>query len=362
MNGERVRQAREIRRLTQTELATAVGVTQSIIARIEQGLLKLSDDALQKLALTTGFPVGFFTKEAPAQFPIGSLLYRKNSTLRSADKAWVRQVGGMAYEICENLSQRVKRIAVSFPKLDDEDVVSVSRLLRSSLGFPPEAPIRNLIYHLESSGVICLAIPASHIDGFEAYSMWVERRPVIVINADRPSDRVRWTVSHEAIHLVMHHSLRGSTAVAERDASIAGTEFLMPSEAMDRELISPVTLSSLAELKQRWGVSMPTLARRAYEMRIIAEHQYRYLNVKIRELGWKKEEPGSEFGTEKPRVLRKLVEMFYGSDPRGLADDLYFPRSLVEGIVGAHATAPELPRKGPDSSERTATIINFSKR
>ncbi len=363
MNGDRVLQAREIRRLTQAELAEKVGVSQPIIARVEQGLLVVSDAVLERIALVTGFPLDFFDKEPPVQFPIGSLLYRKNSTLRSPDKAWLRQVAEVTYEIHSNLSRRVKRMPTSFPKLDDEDTVSVSRLLRSALGYAPDTPIRSLIYRLESSGVLCIAIPGAHIDGFDAFSMWIDRRPVLVLNADRPPDRVRWTAAHEAIHLVMHHSLRGSVAVAEREASHAGSEFLMPTESMLKEITPPVTLSNLAELKQRWGVSIQALARRAHELGIIAEHQYKYLNIKIRELGWRKEEPGSaSLAMEKPRVLRKLVEMFYGSDFKRLADEMKFPRPLVEAIVGAHATAGELPKKTPDPSGPGGSVIQFTRK
>lgn len=364
MNGERVLQAREIRRLTQAELAEKVGVSQPIIARVEQGLLAVSEAVLERIAIQTGFPIDFFEKGPPVQFPVGSLLYRKNSTLRSPDKAWLRQVAEIAYEIHAALSQRVKRMPTSFPKLDDEDTVSVARLLRSALGYAPSTPIRNLIYRLETSGVICIAVPGSHIEGFDAFSMWIERRPVLVLNAERPPDRVRWTAAHEAIHLVMHHSLRGSVAVAEREASQAGSELLMPSEAMLAEIVPPVTLSNLAELKQRWGVSIQALVRRAHELGIIAEHQYKYLNIKIRELGWRKEEPGSaNLAIEKPRVLRKLVEMFYGNDLRRLADDMGFPRPLVEAIVGAHATAGELPKKGPDTpSGSSGSVVQFPRK
>jgi hypothetical protein len=115
---------------------------------------------------------------------------------------------------------------------------------------------------------------------------------------------------------------------------------------------------------------MQALIRRAYELRIIVEHQYKYLNIKIRDLGWKKQEPGSEIGTEKPRVLRKLSEVFYGGDLRRLADEMTLPRSLVEAIVGAHATASDLPKKVPTPSDQLkppppasgGSLIQFSKK
>jgi hypothetical protein len=115
---------------------------------------------------------------------------------------------------------------------------------------------------------------------------------------------------------------------------------------------------------QRWGVSIQALARRAHELGIIAEHQYKYINIKIRELGWRKEEPGSaNLAIEKPRILRKLVEMFYGNDFRRLAEEMRFPRPLVETIVGAHATAGELPKKDHDpSTSSSGSVVQFPRK
>ena len=55
VNGERVRQARELRGLTQTELAERVDVRQSTIANIENGRLVPSNELIATLAMTLGF-------------------------------------------------------------------------------------------------------------------------------------------------------------------------------------------------------------------------------------------------------------------------------------------------------------------
>jgi transcriptional regulator with XRE-family HTH domain len=80
VNGDRIRQAREIRGYTQQELAERIGVTQPTIAYLErtlsQQLFDPSDETLQAVALQTGFPWKFLPQASGPDFPLGSLLYR----------------------------------------------------------------------------------------------------------------------------------------------------------------------------------------------------------------------------------------------------------------------------------------------
>jgi DNA-binding XRE family transcriptional regulator len=71
-NGDPIRQAREIRGLTQKALADAVGVDQSTVARWEHGLLAASDEQIESVALATKFPVAFFRRDTGPEFPFGS--------------------------------------------------------------------------------------------------------------------------------------------------------------------------------------------------------------------------------------------------------------------------------------------------
>ena len=50
-DGERIRQARELRAMTQTELAARVGVNQSSIALMEAGVVHPASPTLEALAL-----------------------------------------------------------------------------------------------------------------------------------------------------------------------------------------------------------------------------------------------------------------------------------------------------------------------
>ena len=58
----RLRQARELRGLTQTALARQVHVHPSAIAQLETGRIQPSPAVLEALGRATGFPPAFFTR------------------------------------------------------------------------------------------------------------------------------------------------------------------------------------------------------------------------------------------------------------------------------------------------------------
>jgi transcriptional regulator with XRE-family HTH domain len=79
INGERIKQARELRGLTQKELARRVNITQSIIAQIENGIRPPSENILECIILTTGFPLSFFKQPSFDFPPMQEFLHLKSS-------------------------------------------------------------------------------------------------------------------------------------------------------------------------------------------------------------------------------------------------------------------------------------------
>src|SRR5690242_15131605 len=87
INGERLRQARELHGFTQTELAERVQVEQSLIAQIEGGKKQPSERILEAIALATGFPPSFFKQMNGLDFPAGSLLFRAHAFVGKLQRA-----------------------------------------------------------------------------------------------------------------------------------------------------------------------------------------------------------------------------------------------------------------------------------
>ena len=342
MNGDRLKRAREIKGWTQWELAEAANVTQAAIARIEQNLLVPSEQLVQQLALVTGFPVSFFHQENTVDFPLGSLLFRQHMTLKSRERDQVLQTAWVTYVLFDHMAQKLRLMPLRLPRIQDEDVKTAALMTRNALGIEPDVPVKNLVHRLEKAGVVVLSIPFE-IHGHDAFSLWSDtRRAIIILSHGKPGDRQRHTAAHEIGHLVQHYILWGSHSQVEQEAESFAAEFLLPEDVMREEIIKPITLSSLAELKPRWGVSVKSLIERAYHLKMINVDQRKYLHKQIN-IQWEGVEPQNlDIEPERPRALRKMAEMLYGKKDgtisyQKLAKETSMPVGLVGEILDVHA-------------------------
>jgi transcriptional regulator with XRE-family HTH domain len=206
----RLRQARELRGLTQTALARQVGVHPSAIAQLETGRIEPSPAVLDALSRATGFPPAFFTRPSGPAWPLGSLRFRARAAMTARQR---RQAWGYAqtlYELMAFLAAQTEYPAPRLPRLDS-DPVAASGVTRQALGLAPDRPIGPLIRTLERGGVWVLAIPGP-LPQRDACSAWAGgdgATPVIVVAATPAGDRRRFSVAHEVGHLVLHHSPKG---------------------------------------------------------------------------------------------------------------------------------------------------------
>lgn len=336
--GKRLRQARELRGLTQTQLAKKAGVSQGAIAHIEGGFREPSPKLLSSIALHTRLPVSFFAKEATEEFSLGSLLFRAHASMTRRGAVEATRHAELVYEMASFLGSQVDAPLPVLPELP-EHPEAAARETRAAWNLPADDPILNLVSTVEQFGLLVLALPVA-LEGRDAFSLWAgsdRRIPVIALSKDRPGDRLRLSLAHELGHLVMlhHHS---NKAGDEREAYGFAAEFLMPETAMRREIQPPVTLSGIVSLKPRWKVSIQALIRRAFDLSIVSERQYRYLFEQLGRKGWRVREPVNlDTPVERPRRVRQMAELVYGKaiDYQKLASDLRFTadytREVMEG-------------------------------
>jgi Zn-dependent peptidase ImmA (M78 family)/transcriptional regulator with XRE-family HTH domain len=350
--GSRIRQAREFRGLTQTELARRCDVSQPLIAQCEAGTKTASPHLLEVIAFQTGFPLPFFRRPEFGDFPLGSLIFRARKAMSAKEREQVHRYGEVLFEGVSQLADRVHFGPVQLPRLRGDDVESpryAAEITRAALGLSPEKPIANLTNTLERSGVLVLQLPlnATHAG---AYSLWVGDQPVIVVFAGLLGDRMRMSLAHELGHLVMHQQLVGDEKQREKEAFRFAGELLMPEQSARDELSSPVTLSSLAPLKPRWGIALSGLIMRAAQLEVISDRQQRYLFQQLSQRGWRTREPENlDVPIEKPRAVRKMIELLYGNPPdvRRLAADVALPADLLRHVIEGGAVVDDLPRVGP---------------
>jgi Zn-dependent peptidase ImmA (M78 family)/transcriptional regulator with XRE-family HTH domain len=335
----RLRQARELRGLTQTALAQQVGVHPSAIAQLETGRMQPSPAVLDALSRATGFPPAFFTRPSGPALPLGSLRFRARAAMTARQRRQACWYAQTLYELMASLAAQTEYPAPRLPRLTG-DPVAAAALTRQVLGLAPDQPIGPLIRILERHGVWVLAIPVP-LPRRDACSAWAGgdgARPVIVVAATSAGDRRRFSVAHEVGHLVLHHTPEGAPHALERQADAFAEAFLLPAAAMRAALVPPITLTTLADLKARWGVSLQALIRRAHTLEIISPSQYRSLSAQLGARGWRTREPVA-VPVERPRGLRQLAELLYGrpiETPR-LADALSLDPAFVQDLLDAHA-------------------------
>jgi Zn-dependent peptidase ImmA (M78 family) len=155
----------------------------------------------------------------------------------------------------------------------------------------------------------------------------------------------------------MQHA-RISKSDEERDAFQYAGALLLPEAAMRREIITPVTLSSIASLKPRWMVSIQAIVRRAKDLSIINDSQYSYLNAQVSAKGWKKKEPG-EFEPEKPRLLKQILEDVKGVSTEQLANELRMSPAFIRDVLERYA---DKSKQNGNDLIRTGQKITLLKR
>ena len=353
MLGERVKHVRELLCLTQTKLASMAGVRQSSIARIETGSLIPSEELIEKIAQSTGYPVEFFYQETDFNMPFGSLIYRRKSALTSSERVSSYRDGRQSYMIFHHLAHKTSSVPLRIPRKIEEVPTTAAAVVRSALAVDPCGPIPHLINQLERAGVIIVMLTncSENLDGFSA---WVDAKvPVIFLTPKKPGDRQRLTCAHELGHLILH--FQSTIDILEKDAFLFAQELLFPELAAVEEFPDPVTLSGLAELKKRWGMSIAALIERARTLNIISENQRKYLRIQLSKRGWNKKEP-IEISEERPRRMRQMAELVYGENInyRRISSQVFLREFEVKKYLDLYA-----PRTSVKSAQDPGQTIEF---
>lgn len=348
--GQRLHLARELRGLTQTDLAAACGLDQPTVSRLEADRALLREPELALLAAALEFPETFFfdgPQPAAAIFSVpeftqDSLRFRARAGALVRDLRQAKRWGQLLAEQADRLARSLRSIPNRLPRMVGADPAIGAHALREALGLSPLTPVPYLVVAVERLGLRVLGVPfpAGRQDAFSA---WIEDRPVLALLSGAPGDRLRYSVAHELGHLVLHDTSTDH-AVAEQEADQFAAELLTPIDAMRIHLPGRPTLAPLLAMKNEWKVSLRVLVRRAREAGLLDEVRYAGLFRQLSARGWTKTEPGL-VSVEKPRAFRKMAELTYGEavDLAQFSADARWNVPLVEQVLAQHATRDELP-------------------
>lgn len=362
-NKDRIRQARELAGMTQAALAKEVNVKQGTIAKIERGWSAPSAELMSSIARETRLPMSFFTQDSGVDFGEGTLLFRAKASMSRKQELEARRHAEILLEFAQKMATQLNTPHNGLQSLQGYSPADAALAARKQLNLDAVSPIPHLIRAIEKAGGFVLALPPLvNRDAFAAWAGPEQDVPVIAISAEAPADRLRFNVAHELGHLLLHKVRYAPNKNREREADEFAAEFTTPAAGIRTDFTpQPVTLERLGEMKTQWGISIAALARRAFQLGFITERRYRYLFQQINSRGWRMKEPSQyDIPKEKPRSLRKMAEVLYGTPPNlsSIAADINLSVAHVQEILDRYAEAGEAG--SGDRGDREDKIIQFS--
>ena len=303
--------ARESHGWSQAELAARLGISQAVISKYENGILKMGEDDAVRFARVLEYTAELLF-QTDQVYGMGSsfLFHRKR---QSAPISLQRKIQARINILRMQVDRLLRGVEMDFLNSFDavdaaelgHDPQQVAKLIRAAWRIPI-GPVGNVTTVIENAGGIVLKC-SFETDLIDAAHFWLPGMPpLFFVNRDLPGDRLRWTLAHEIGHAVLHRTYAGKDV--EDEANLFAAEFLMPKDEIKRHLYD-LTLERAASLKPIWKVSIAALVRQAYRLGCITATKYKNLNVSLNAQGYKKNEP-YPIAIEEPGILRQIVSIY----------------------------------------------------
>lgn len=325
---------RESRGISQSDMAKQLGFSQGKLSKVENGLLAVTDEEISLFSRILGYPPHFFQRnEKVYGVGLSEFFHRKKQSV--PQKQLMKIYARLEIRRME-IQQLLKSVDIdepNFPYLDPDkyngDVEQIAQMLRATWSLP-RGPITNVIDVLEEAGAIVIPFD---FEGANIDAICLSHPgspPLIFTNFDRPFDRVRFTLSHELGHIIMHRRPPSEDTDIELQADQFASEFLMPKQEI-ASMLGNITLPKLASLKPYWRTSMASLLVRAKDLGKITERNYRYLWMQMGKSGYRTREPEElDISTEEPLTLKEILNVF--------KNDLKYTRKDLSSTVALSET------------------------
>lgn len=308
--------ARDSRGWTQADLANAMTringnnrISQGYVSRAEAGRIPVKSERLQLFAAALCFTPEMLCSTTDIHGAgVGLVHHRKRASIGALSLRRIHATlafTGLQVDALTDAAGQELQHAFRHIDVDDFDTpADAADTIREEWNVPP-GPISDMVATLENAGALVVVRDLQSTE-LDAVSQWpAGKRPLILLNSTGPGDRARFSLAHELGHLVMHAE-PGAGRTQEDQADRFAAELLMPHDAILEELKPGIDIARLIELKARWGVSMAALIRRAMDLGVISEWQYRTLVVELSALGYRTNEP-TTVRRETPRHLTQVV-------------------------------------------------------
>jgi len=357
--GSRLRLARLFSGLTLADLGEQVSTTRQYIQRLEVSVDQApSAELLAAMAEVLHVEEEFFFLPVTDEVREDQGHFRKLQTTPQNVRHRILSYGTIFNMVVNYLDSVLSLPEVNTPSIPVdtvEDIEKAAEACREKWGLYLDAPITNITRTLERAGVVVTTFEGVS-EKVDAFSL-VRGRPVIVRNMDKGStSRARFDLAHECGHLVMHEGIETGDSETEAEANRFASAFLLPRGVFFREFprTSQIDWRAMFRLKERWGVSVQAIVRRAYDLGIITAVQYRNANVYISRNGWKRGEP-CEPPPEWPEIIPLAIQALkdtQGISCAGMARQLHLSKNVL-AVFGI---------KCPDEPKLAHNVISLATR
>ncbi len=316
MIGERIRQARLLAGLTLDEVAAQMTahkqrITKAGLSKYENNKSIPKPAFLVLLAHLLGVKASYFWEQTTID--VEWIAFRKHSLLPVKEQDRIKAIALRHVESFIWLKNTLNKTEKpSFPKAqkvsDLQAVEGLADSLRKNWKLDL-APIDNMIQTIEDRGGIVVTHSAT-AGRFDGLAGWVNNKlPIIVSNSSISNDRFRYNLAHELGHLMIDMSSK-PVKTAEQYAHRFAASFLVPAKVAYGELgpqRSSLSIGELRLLKRKYGMSMQAWVRRARDLGIIDENQYKRQCITFNAYGMKKMEPDDQPAHEEPQKLKMMT-------------------------------------------------------
>lgn len=313
LNGSMLRLARQKKGFHQKDAAPLLGVEQPLLSRFENGMSQPNEDFLLRAEKLYEIPRTFFFLTDTIYGPPVSVhaMWRKKSEVSARDMdSIVADLNIRAMHLRRLLEGVDLRTKADIPSLDIDDYEGpdrVAALVRAHWKVPT-GPVKNLTVLAERAGIVVMQSTMSGASVSGVTFAIPGLPPIVVLNAEQPSDRRRFTLAHEIGHLVMH---RFPSPTMEQEANEFASSFLMPANDIRPAFLGrKIDISLLGALKQEWRVSMSSLLMKAASLGFLTEGQQTYLWKQFNILKIRLREPAQfDFPREEPTIMPRVFEV-----------------------------------------------------
>jgi len=312
---KRLKNARKLAGMSQDDLVSAMDgfVKKTSIAKYERAEMMPDSTVVLAISQALSLMPSYFFREFKVS--IEKPEFRKKKKLGTKELEKIEQKvmlsleDYMELEELAGIANSYERplLHLSIQNAEDVEIAAETLLEDWNLG---QNGISSVFHVLEEKGIRLVEIAAD--DSFDGISAYANGHiPLIVCNQNYTVERKRLTVLHELGHLLLNFNKEISEDEKRKENLCFrfGAALLMPRDCFFKEVGKKrrsLSLSELILLKERYGLSVQAIVRRAYELEVVNEFFYTNWMIAHRankkEIGW-----GNYPLTEKPSRFDQLL-------------------------------------------------------